>query len=634
MANISITLDGVDRAIASLKYKESSIKNSVLRAIRERYSSDDAMSQIKSIDADELIKTIWNTGDDIEKIKSKRRNFYSIRSSISSDLAALSPETENPEKVTITSENIFDMTEEAKNTLLNSFSEVARNANLDLNQITDVLKSVTEMITKMELEAKGSGGGKFTDTLEQIKNKLLSISDVVSSEDEEIEDVEELDDDVEVVDAEDEEVEDVEEVEELDDDVEIVDAEDEEVEDVEEVEEIDDDVEIVDAEDEEVDDVEDVEEIDDDVEIVDAEDEEIDDVEDVEELDDDVEIIDAEDEEIEDVEDVEELDDDEEIFEEVDDITDNDDMFEELDIDDKELEEFKEFQKNRELARQFDNLLADADKKYNAYVVVPAGTYTVGSTRNTKNRLELQQLEMQKLYIAKYPVTNALFEIFIQETGYVTTAEKKGYGTVFYGRFRKDIKVSSWRQGIQNADVKNACWYQPEGPGSSLHNKRNHPVVQVSVDDAWAFASWIGRRLPTEAEWEAAARTDMGFKYPWGNEWQDNSCNIEKSSISDTTAVDKYERYSNIFNITDMLGNVMEWTSDIISNPFLDDDHHLDQHGGRSENSSSSGKNRFHVAKGCGWTARDNISIGARSVFKLQYTSNIVGFRCVSEYLL
>ncbi len=129
MANISITLDGVDRAIASLKYKESSIKNSVLRAIRERYSSDDAMSQIKSIDADELIKTIWNTGDDIEKIKSKRRNFYSIRSSINSDLAALSPETENPEKITIISENIFDMTEEAKNSLLNSFSEVARNAN-------------------------------------------------------------------------------------------------------------------------------------------------------------------------------------------------------------------------------------------------------------------------------------------------------------------------------------------------------------------------------------------------------------------------------------------------------------------------------------------------------------------------
>ena len=304
-------------------------------------------------------------------------------------------------------------------------------------------------------------------------------------------------------------------------------------------------------------------------------------------------------------------------------------------MDDKELEEFKEFQKSKELATHFDNLLADSDKKYNIYVVVPAGIYTVGSTKKTKNKLELQQLEMQKLYIAKYPVTNSLFEIFIQETGYITTAEKKGYGTVFYGRFRKDIKVSAWRQGVQNADVKGACWYQPEGTGSSLHNKRNHPVVQISVDDAWAFASWIGRRLPTEAEWEAAARTDMSFKYPWGNEWQDNSCNIEKSSISDTTPVDKYEKYSNIFNITDMLGNVMEWTSGIIRNPFLGSSEViLPENGDLVINKNSDDKDRFYVAKGCGWTAKDNISIGERALFKAKYTSNIVGFRCVSEYLL
>ncbi|MBF0376559.1 MAG: SUMF1/EgtB/PvdO family nonheme iron enzyme [Desulfamplus sp.] len=872
MANVSITEKGIDKAILSLKYKENSLKKKFILAIRQYYTSEDALFRLKSIDTDELIKIIWDTGDDIAKIKSKRRNFYSIRSSINSDLENLSTETQNPDKITITAENIFDMSEEAKNSLLNSFSEVARNGNLDLSQISDVLKTITDMISKIEIDPN-SENLKFTDTLDQIKNKLLSISDSVLPEKTELEDVdedteivdvedgelEEVDDDTEIVDVEDGELEEVDddteivdvedgELEEVDEDTEIVDVEDEEVEEVDEdteivdvedgeleevdedteivdvedgeleevdedteivdvedgeLEEVDEDTEIVDVEDEEVEevdedteivdvedgeleevdedteivdvedgeleevdedteivdvedgeleevdedteivdiedgeleevdedteivdvedgeleevdedteivDVEDgeVEEVDEDTEIVDVEDGELEEVdedteivdvedgeleevdedteivdvedgeleevdedteivdvedgeleevdedteivdvedEEVEEIDDDTEIVDdeeidevendefeeiddgetevVEDEEIEEVEDLEEIDDDEEVFEEIQDITDQDDIFEEIEIDDsqeilmddQELEEFREFQKNKELARQFDNLLADADKKYNTYVVVPAGIYTVGSIRNTKNKLELQQIEMQKLYIAKYPVTNSLFEIFIQETGYITTAEKKGYGTVFYGRFKKEKNISKWKQGIESADVKNACWYQPEGQGSSLHNKRNHPVVQVSVDDAWAFASWIGRRLPTETEWEAAARTDMGFKYPWGNQWEEHSCNIEKSSISDTTPVDRYERLSNIFNITDMLGNVMEWTSDIIANPFIPDN-----------------KQKFHVAKGCGWTSRDNISIGERHLFKAQYTSNTVGFRCVSEF--
>ncbi|MBF0242959.1 MAG: SUMF1/EgtB/PvdO family nonheme iron enzyme [Desulfamplus sp.] len=562
MANVSITQKGVDQAIASLTYKDGSMKKRVILAIRQYYDPfDDAISKLQSIDSDELIKAIWDTGDDINKIKSKRRNFYSIRSSINSDLAALSHESENPEKITITSDNIFDMTEEAKNSILSSFSEVAKSGNLDMSQITDILKTITEMVAKIEAESL-SDNPTLSETLEQIKSKLLSIS----------EPVEELDEETEIVDVEeDEELEEVEDVEEIDDDTEIVDVDDEELEELEEVE--------------------DVEEIDDDTEIVDVDDEEL--------------------EELEEVEDVEEIDDDTEI----------------VDVDDKELEEFEEFKKNKELARQFDDLLADADKRYNTYVVVPAGIYTVGSIRRTKNKLELQQIEMQKLYIAKYPVTNSLFEIFIQETGYITTAEKKGYGTVFYGRFKRGKNLSTWRQGVESADVKGACWYQPEGIGSSLHNKRNHPVVQVSIDDALMFASWIGRRLPTETEWEAAARTDMGFKYPWGNEWEDARCNIEKSSISDTTPVDKYEEYQNLFAIADILGNVMEWTSDVIDNPFSEQN--LD-----SDKNFNPSKSRFHIAKGCGWTARDNITIGSRALFKPQYTSNTVGFRCLSEYLL
>ncbi|MBF0210139.1 MAG: hypothetical protein HQK68_04550, partial [Desulfamplus sp.] len=213
MANVSITQKGVDQAIASLTYKDGSMKKRVILAIRQYYNPfDDATSKLQSIDSDELIKAIWDTGDDINKIKSKRRNFYSIRSSINSDLAALSHESENPEKITITSDNIFDMTEEAKNSILSSFSEVAKSGNLDMSQITDILKTITEMVSKIEAESL-SDNPTLSETLDQIKSKLLSIS----------EPLEELDEDIEIVEIEDDE--ELEEVEEVEDDTEIVDEE-------------------------------------------------------------------------------------------------------------------------------------------------------------------------------------------------------------------------------------------------------------------------------------------------------------------------------------------------------------------------------------------------------------------------
>ena len=87
----------------------------------------------------------------------------------------------------------------------------------------------------------------------------------------------------------------------------------------------------------------------------------------------------------------------------------------------------------------------------------------------------------------------------------------------------------------------------------------------MSVGDAMAFASWIGRRIPTEAEWESAARTDMGYKYTWGNEFNADAFNIEKSGLCDTSSVDEYDPFLNEFKIADMLGNVLEWTSTVSS---------------------------------------------------------------------
>jgi len=505
LINASISFKGIDRAISSLNYRENSTKYNLISAIRSRYIDENSLSKLKSIETDELIQSIWDTGTDPEKIKTKRRNFSSVKSSINTDLKNLSPEDENPEKLTLTAGNVFDMTEEAKSTLLGSFTDAIRTGNIDLNQVADILKAVTEFLA--DVEKNSSNENDPLDIIKHIKEILLKASEnLLSDKKEEIE----LDED-----------EELQEVEELD----------------EETEEI-------------------------------------------------------------------KLDEDEEL-QEID------------ELNEEELAALEDFRRKKELAEHFDNALAERDKKYNAYVRIPAGSYTVGSEEKGKNRLELQQITMPESYMARYPVTNGLFEVFIEETGYITTAEKNGSGTVFHGRFKTTKGSALWRKSSGSTLVKGACWYRPQGQESSLHGKRNHPVVQVSVNDAMAFASWIGRSLPSEVEWEAAARTDMGFRYPWGNRWKEGACNIEKSSVSDTTPVDNYEKYANEFNIVDMLGNVMEWTCD--QEKLMTD---------------SKEPTLFNLAKGGGWMAKQNLTVTSRSLFRPNFTSNTIGFRCISEKYL
>ncbi|HKK90013.1 MAG TPA: SUMF1/EgtB/PvdO family nonheme iron enzyme, partial [Desulfobacteraceae bacterium] len=330
------------------------------------------------------------------------------------------------------------------------------------------------------------------------------------------------------------------------------------------------------------------------------------------ELDEDQEIQEAEaSEDNEALDEIEELDEDTEEI----DLAEDEDLEEVDELNEEERQALEAFRNEKELSEQFDNFLGEEEKKYNVYVTVPAGRYTVGTQKSLKHSLELQQIEMPKIYMARYPVTNSLFEVFVEQTGYVTTAEKKGFGTVFYGRFKKGKNSSVWKSSSGSRVVKKACWFRPEGPESSIHGKKYHPVVQVSIDDALAFAAWIGRRLPTEAEWEAAARTDTALKYPWGNQWKEDACNIEKSSIGDTTSVAQYDGYANAFRIADLLGNVMEWTLDREAAPF-----------------DPEGSREFQVTKGGGWPSKEDITISTRGLFKPGFTANTIGFRCMSEH--
>ena len=616
MANVSITLSGITEALENLNYRPGSVKDKAIRAISAYYVSEDSIRELSSIDGDSIIRRIWDVGDDPSKIKSKRRNFYSLKSSINADLKKLSTNGLNSEDITLTGSNIFDMTEDAKNSLLQSFSDAVKTDEFDLTKAADVLNAVAEFLDKIQ---SPDVENESRDIIEKIKKALDRLGAGIFDDHEEAGSDGDgvLDDEVEIEEVDDEELE---EIEEIDEDLQIEDIEldgDEELEEVDEalldeqIEEIDDDVEIQEINDDEL---EEVEEIDEDQQIEDIELDENEDLEELEEIDEDTEIEDVElddDESLDEIEDIE-LDEDQEL-EEVD--LDEDEDLEELDeLDEEELKALEEFRNARELAEQFDDFLGEREKKFNAYIIIPAGTYTIGTEKSLKSSLALQPFDMPKVYMGKYPVTNALFEIFIEQTGYVTTAERKGVGTVYHSRFKRQGGKVTWSKQAGSSIVKGACWYQPSGPGSTLYGKRNHPVVQISVDDAFAYAAWIGRRLPTEAEWEAAARTDVALKYPWGNQFEPDALNIESSGFADTSPVDDYDHAANVFGMVDMLGNVMEWTADTQSPPFATRKAQL-----------------FNVAKGGAWNAKDSVTISSRGLFPSDTTANIIGFRCISE---
>ena len=202
-------------------------------------------------------------------------------------------------------------------------------------------------------------------------------------------------------------------------------------------------------------------------------------------------------------------------------------------------EEIKE--KAKLLSDEFEHYLSVREKFYNQHILIKSGNYLVGGTNRGKDEFPEQIVNLREFYISKFPITNALFEIFVEKTGYITTAEKYGFGIVYTPRIQKVKNALTgkesciWNSRLQHRKIPGACWHHPSGPQSSLYIKRTHPVVQVSLEDACAFAAWIGKRIPTESEWEAAARTSRSYIYPWGNTWREDACNLEKSLFGDTT---------------------------------------------------------------------------------------------------
>lgn len=212
---------------------------------------------------------------------------------------------------------------------------------------------------------------------------------------------------------------------------------------------------------------------------------------------------------------------------------------------------------------------------------IPAGSFRMGAEDGlgfpADREGPVRTVALPAFNISAYAVTNAQFADFVRDTAYVTDAERHNWSFVFAGAVAPEIRARIARAPADTPwwlPVPRAYWAQPEGPGSSVLERARHPVVHVSWRDAQAYCRWAGVRLPSEAEWERAARGGIeGALYPWGDELTpggQHRCNIwqgefpTRNSAEDgfvgTAPVDAYE--PNGFGLHNMAGNVWEWCED------------------------------------------------------------------------
>ena len=188
-----------------------------------------------------------------------------------------------------------------------------------------------------------------------------------------------------------------------------------------------------------------------------------------------------------------------------------------------------------------------------------------------------RRVQISDFYMDKYEVSNAKFEAFVDATKHKTEAETFGNSFVMDQFLSSDV-LKSINQAVKGAPwwlpVNGATWTSPEGPGSTIDDRQDHPVLHISWNDAVAYCKWAGKRLPTEAEWEYACRAGKEDRsFPWGNKWKPNNefrgniwtgdfpvNNDEEDGFKGTSPVKQFP--PNAFGLYNMVGNVWEWTSD------------------------------------------------------------------------
>jgi formylglycine-generating enzyme required for sulfatase activity len=217
---------------------------------------------------------------------------------------------------------------------------------------------------------------------------------------------------------------------------------------------------------------------------------------------------------------------------------------------------------------------------HDGLVTLPGGRFMMGGDDRdgfpADGEGPAREVGISPFRIAPAAVTNREFGDFVRATQYITDAERAGASFVFYLQVPEAVRHAIRRvpSGLPWwLPVEGACWQRPEGPGSHIYERLDHPVVHISWFDAQAYCSWAGKRLPTEAQWEYAARGGLpGRRYPWGDELEPGGrprCNIWRGDFPGSPApgwhpgtmpVTAFE--PNGHGLYNMAGNVWEWCED------------------------------------------------------------------------
>lgn len=261
-------------------------------------------------------------------------------------------------------------------------------------------------------------------------------------------------------------------------------------------------------------------------------------------------------------------------------------------------------------------------------VLVTGGTFQMGTDHGYPYEGPAHSVTVGSFYIDRTEVTNRSFQEFVTATHYVTEAERLGWSGVF------NPEVHDW------TPLEGANWEHPEGPGSSIEKRLDHPVVHISWSDTAAYARWAGKRLPTEAEWEWAARGGRSqAEYPWGdklmsegrhhaNTWQGHFPTRDEAGDGFVSTAPACSFPPNGYGLCDMSGNVWEWTAD-----WFADDYFRKSAGITNPRGPDSGNEK--VIRGGSWLCAENYCTGyrvaARQKTPIDSGLNNLGFRCAKD---
>ena len=290
-----------------------------------------------------------------------------------------------------------------------------------------------------------------------------------------------------------------------------------------------------------------------------------------------------------------------------------------------------------------------ASRPPDGMTLIPGGAFLMGTDDSegfpADGEGPIREVSVSPFFMDETAVTNAQFGAFIRSTRYVTEAERFGWSFVFHS-FVTRRAARAVTQAVAQAGwwwrVDGASWRRPEGPGSGIGRRMDYPVVHVSWNDAQAYGRWAGKRLPTEAEWERAARGGLtGKRYAWGDDLTPGGkhmCNIWQGEFpARNTLDDGYASTAparsfepNGYGLYNVSGNVWEWQAD-----WFSPNHHRATASRLAVNPSGPPTGTARVIRGGSYLCHESYCnryrVAARSSNTPDSSTGNMGFRCVVD---